>query len=225
MNEPRPNFRADRRPSPFLAALAVLGVLPPLPPAMPRRQRCCERDTDGDGNCDRHSAPGVMREKPFDTITLPPEPIVPKKEFRQYVPAPDTRDRHPELNRKVLDVPFWNEVEPPRCMDPLFTAKLLKPWEVRELDRCNAILRRARWDKPGRMEAGIAAKDRILSIIEGSALSPHVERLKTKRERLHRNISRLRNPEPKRWRTVEKVRAYTRDAAELTGQIEAAANN
>jgi hypothetical protein len=23
--------------------------------------RCCERDTNGDGNCDRHSAPGVLR--------------------------------------------------------------------------------------------------------------------------------------------------------------------
>ena len=23
--------------------------------------RCCERDTDGDGNCDRHESPGVRR--------------------------------------------------------------------------------------------------------------------------------------------------------------------
>ena len=25
--------------------------------------RCCERDNDGDGNCDIHSAPGVLRER------------------------------------------------------------------------------------------------------------------------------------------------------------------
>lgn len=24
--------------------------------------KCCERDTNGDGNCDRHSAPGVLRQ-------------------------------------------------------------------------------------------------------------------------------------------------------------------
>lgn len=25
--------------------------------------RCCERDNDGDGNCDIHSAPGVLRKR------------------------------------------------------------------------------------------------------------------------------------------------------------------
>lgn len=27
--------------------------------------KCCERDKDGDGNCDRHSAPGVLRMDAF----------------------------------------------------------------------------------------------------------------------------------------------------------------
>ena len=28
--------------------------------------RCCERDDDRDGNCDIHSAPGVLRNKAFN---------------------------------------------------------------------------------------------------------------------------------------------------------------
>ena len=30
---------------------------------IPRRVQCCSRDYDKDGNCDIHSAPGVMRNK------------------------------------------------------------------------------------------------------------------------------------------------------------------
>ncbi len=32
-----------------------------LPAGGGARQKCCERDTDGDGNCPVHSAPGVFR--------------------------------------------------------------------------------------------------------------------------------------------------------------------
>lgn len=50
---------------PRLAAGAVERVRAALANAGPGTLQelgpCCERDTDGDGNCDRHSAPGVLR--------------------------------------------------------------------------------------------------------------------------------------------------------------------
>jgi hypothetical protein len=30
---------------------------------IPKRVQCCPRDNDYDGNCDIHSAPGVLRDK------------------------------------------------------------------------------------------------------------------------------------------------------------------
>ena len=47
--------RSDQIPS------AKFAPTPPLITELPRSEQCCERDHNNDGNCDIHSAPGVLR--------------------------------------------------------------------------------------------------------------------------------------------------------------------
>lgn len=45
-------------------------ILPMLGTAIPPRERCCEKDTDGDGNCPDHISPGHFRNPQFDRLNL-----------------------------------------------------------------------------------------------------------------------------------------------------------
>ena len=47
--------------SPFMESLIVLGQEEFAQRGGPKRERCCEKDIDGDGSCPAHSAPGIER--------------------------------------------------------------------------------------------------------------------------------------------------------------------
>lgn len=75
--------------------------LPPIPERAP--ERCCKLDTDGDGNCPIHSAPGVKREKPEPKQGLKMPMMKPLGLSSEHSPQPPLA----KLVQKALNVKRW----------------------------------------------------------------------------------------------------------------------
>lgn len=75
-------------------------------------KQCCERDHNHDGNCDIHSAPGVLSKPTMSTKHTPTKWEAHQTPSGQYVVRDD--------NRHIAWIDYW---ETPECLDQISEAK------------------------------------------------------------------------------------------------------